>query len=171
MTVNDIAIWILQICMAVICGGGLLVLVFSIFKREKIALMFGVIVMIACVILFVLILVMSGNTPEDVISGETEMTTETTPETEIDIWMKSELTDFITKSAKEISTFPATVKIKYWTLDFAREGNFYEVSCVYSSKNALGLSLERELKMFCEVIEDGTMIRANEVYLDGKQIK
>jgi hypothetical protein len=177
MTVNDVALLILLICAVVLCGGLFFALIFLLFKKEKIAQVFGITATIACLVLLVLVFVMSGNTPEEnnrkiADANETiPVETEAKTKTEIDLWMKSELTDFIKKSAKEISSFPATVRIKYWTLEFAREDNFYEVSCVYSSKNALGLSLERELKMFCEVIEDGTMIRANEVYLDGKRIK
>lgn len=106
MTVNDAAVLILLICMVVIGGGGFLALIFLLFKKEKVAQVFGITATIACSVLLVLVFVMSGNTPEEnnrkiADSNETiPVETEAKTKTEIDLWMKSELTDFIKKVSK-----------------------------------------------------------------------
>ena len=89
------------------------------------------------------------------------------PETDVTPQMKTVLSQRAETAAQGLSNFPDTVKVNGLTLQYAREDNLYSVSCEFSCKNAFGVKTVHHLKLICEVSEDGTQIRTNEVYLDG----
>ena len=77
---------------------------------------------------------------------------------------------FAKSVAEDIVSFPATVSFNPFSWGFDQEGNTIKVSAEFSTKNALGLRITHEFYLVCEIIENHTKIRANEIYLNGNRV-
>lgn len=133
-------------------------------KKANAVLNFGLV----GVVLFVWIIFAIRQ--EQPIVEKPEMVVEYEMENEISSEMELRLAKYAKAIAEEIVDYPATVILNYFDVECERDGNIYRVSCEFSSKTAVGLRLEHELEVVCELLESENKLKATEVYLDRNKI-